>query len=114
MIATSEANRKRGAANAEHNRRNHEWAREHDSDGRDGAWFLREAVPKLSAYPLSAIAAATGLSLAACSRIRAGSQVPHPRHWDDLLAIFESDRLSTIDKATMKEQSGSTGASHDA
>ena len=27
---------------------------------------------------------ATGLSLAACSRIRAGAQVPHPRHWESL------------------------------
>jgi hypothetical protein len=32
---------------------------------------------------------ATVLSLAACSRIRAGAKVPHPRHWDALLALVE-------------------------
>jgi hypothetical protein len=31
-------------------------------------------------------AGATGLSLAACSRIRSGARVPHPRQWDALLA----------------------------
>jgi CRISPR-associated endonuclease Cas1 len=85
-----EANRKRGAANAEHHRRNHEWAREQDRDRRDAAWFRREIVPKLARYTLSAIGRATGLSLAACSRIRASSQVPHPRHWDCLLALVEA------------------------
>ena len=47
---------------------------------------LREVVPKLDGYSLSQIAKATGLSLAACSRIRAGTRVPHPRHWQ----AFES------------------------
>ena len=51
------------------------------------SWFLREVVPKLSAYSLSAIAAATGLSLAACSRVTAGATVPHPRHWEVLIAL---------------------------
>ena len=54
---------------------------------RDRAWFEREVVPKLKRFPLNTIARATGLSLAACSRIRAGAQVPHPRHWDSLLAL---------------------------
>jgi hypothetical protein len=85
---TREANRKRGHANAQHHRRNHEWAREHLADGRDRAWFQREVRPRLAAYPLNAIARATGLSLAACSRIRAGSQIPHPRHWDCLAAML--------------------------
>ena len=42
---------------------------------------------KLDAFSLKEIAAATRLSLAACSRIRAGAQMPHPRHWDALLAL---------------------------
>jgi hypothetical protein len=46
----------------------------------DAAWFRREVLPKLSAYPLDGIPTATGLSLTACSRIRAGSQIPHPQH----------------------------------
>ena len=31
-----------------------------------------------------------GLSLAACSRIRAGARVPHRRHWDRLLTLVEA------------------------
>ena len=85
-----EANRKRGIANAAHHRRNHEWARAHGGNERDATWFRREVAVKLSASPLRAIANATGLSLAACSRIRAGAQVPHPRHWDGLLALVEA------------------------
>jgi hypothetical protein len=85
-----EANRKQGSAIAEQRRRNHEWAREHGNDGRDDAWFQREVLPKLDAYPLSALAGATGLSLAACSRIRSGSQIPHARHWGGLLALVEA------------------------
>jgi hypothetical protein len=46
-------------------------------------------VPKLDAFSLSEIGKATGLSLAACSRIRAGARVPHPRHWAALLALIE-------------------------
>jgi hypothetical protein len=51
---------------------------------RDEAWFKREIAPKLDALSLQEIAAATGLSLASCSRFRAGSQIPHPRHWEVL------------------------------
>lgn len=41
----------------------------------------------LDAFTLSEIATATGLSLAACSRIRAGARVPHPRHWEALAKL---------------------------
>jgi len=54
---------------------------------REEAWFKREIAPKLDALSLNEIAAATGLSLAACSRIRAGARVPHPRHWTALHAL---------------------------
>jgi hypothetical protein len=47
-------------------------------------------VPKLDAFSLKEIADATGLSLAACSRIRAGAKVPHPRLWDSLCELAES------------------------
>jgi hypothetical protein len=33
------------------------------------------------------MADATGLSLAACSRIRSGARVPHPRHWDAFVSL---------------------------
>lgn len=54
--------------------------------------FKREVAPKLDAFWLKEIAAATGLSLAACSRIRSGSKVPHPRHWGGLAALVANQR----------------------
>jgi hypothetical protein len=89
--ATSHAGRKRGEANAEHHRRNRQWKRERgQSAGRDRAWFLREIAPKLDAFSLTEIAAATGLSLAACSRFRAGARVPQPRHWPTFVALVNA------------------------
>ena len=58
---------------------------------RDEAWFKREIVPKLDAFSLKEIGKVTGLSLAACSRIRAGAKAPHPRHWETLLALVEAE-----------------------
>ena len=72
-------NRARGEAISEGHRRNRSWAREHPGQ-RNEAWFKREIAPKLDVFTLAEIAAATGLSFAACSRIRAGARVPHPRH----------------------------------
>jgi CRISP-associated protein Cas1 len=82
-------NRARGDAISEGHRRNRQWAREHPGQ-RDEAWFKREIVPKLDAFTLAKIATTTGLSLAACSRIRAGGQVPHPRHWEALRKLANS------------------------
>jgi hypothetical protein len=82
-------NRARGEAVSEGNRHNRRWAREHPGQ-RDDAWFKREIAPRLDALTLKQIADATGLSLAACSRIRAGAKVPHPRHWERLLALVEA------------------------
>lgn len=76
----------RGEAIAEAHQRNRSWARDHPGD-RDEARFKREIAPRLDAFTLKEIGKATGLSLAACSRIRAGVKVPHPRHWDALLAL---------------------------
>jgi hypothetical protein len=83
------SNRARGEAIAEGHRRNRSWAREHPGP-RDEAWFKREVAPKLDGFPLNEIAEATGLSLAACSRIRAGAKVPHPRHWEALRKLADS------------------------
>ena len=82
-----ETARKRADAVSDVQLRNHAWARENPGAHRDRAWFERDVAPKLVACPLSALAAATGLSLTACSRIRAGSQVPHPRHWEALFSL---------------------------
>jgi hypothetical protein len=84
-------NRARGEAISEGHRRNRSWAREHPGQ-RGEAWFRRAIAPKLDAFSLSEIAAATGLSLAACSRIRAGVRVPHPRHWGALLGLLISHK----------------------
>lgn len=91
--SASYTNAKRGGAIAEAHRRNREWRREGaDAQSRDRAWFLREITPKLDAFSLSEIAEATGLSLAACSRFRAGARVPHARHWSDLADLTQGRR----------------------
>lgn len=88
--ASTNAGRKRGEAISEQHRQNRAWALGASAD-RDAAWFLREIMPKLDAFSLSQIAKATGLSLAACSRIRAGRRVPHPRHWETLSSLVRGD-----------------------
>ena len=55
---------------------------------RNEAWFKREIAPKLDGFSLKEIGKATGLSLAACSRIRAGARVPHPRHSQALIQML--------------------------
>ena len=80
---SADVNRARGEAISDGHRRNRSWAREHPGQ-RDEAWFQREIAPKLDAFSLKEIDAATGLSLAACSR------VPHPRHWEALRALVDS------------------------
>ena len=82
-------NRNRAVAVSEVHRRNREWKREHGAQPRDEARFGREVLPKLDAYPLNAIAEVTGLSLAACSRIRTGLRTPPHRHWDALLTLVK-------------------------
>jgi hypothetical protein len=79
----------RSEAIAEAHQRNRHWAREHPGQ-RDEAWFKREIAPKLDAFALKEIGEATGLSLAACSRIRRGARVPHPRHWEALRELVDS------------------------
>jgi hypothetical protein len=79
----------RGEAIAEAHQRNRRWAREHPGQ-RDEAWFRREVMPKLDGFPLKEIGKATGLSLAACGRIRAGTKIPHPRHLEALQKLADS------------------------
>jgi hypothetical protein len=86
---SSAVNRARGEAISEVHRRNRGWAREHPGK-RDEAWFKREIMPKLDRISLKEIAEATGLSLAACSRVRSGARTPHPRHWDALRQLADA------------------------
>jgi CRISPR-associated endonuclease Cas1 len=46
--------------------------------------FRGEILPMIQGVPLKALMEATGLTKGACSRIRAGKTVPHPRHWEAL------------------------------
>jgi CRISPR-associated endonuclease Cas1 len=102
--ATSHAGRKRGEANAERHRQNRQWQREHgQSAERDRAWFLREIAPRLEAFSLAEIARATGLSLAACSRFRAGARVPHLRHWGTLAVLTGTTRPKPRRTTVLKE-----------
>jgi hypothetical protein len=84
-----EVNRKRAVAISEGHRRNREWKRENRAQPRDDEWFRRDVLPRLDGFSLKAMADATGLSLAACSRVRSGARVPHPRHWHALLALVK-------------------------
>lgn len=86
---SSAVNRARSEAISEVHRRNRSWAREHPGK-RDEAWFKREIMPKLDGISLKEIAEATGLSLAACSRVRSGARTPHPRHWDALRQLADA------------------------
>jgi CRISPR-associated endonuclease Cas1 len=88
-----EVNRKRAIAISEGHRRNREWKREGGVDRRDDTWFRREVMPELDNFSLNEIASATGLSLAACSRIRSGSRLPNRRHWRALEALVDRDHL---------------------
>ena len=84
-------NQRRAIAIAEGHRRNREWKHDHCGIGRDDAWFSRAVLPVLDSFSVREIASATRLSLTACSRIRAGLRVPHPRHWPVLCALVDLD-----------------------
>lgn len=48
----------------------------------------RDAIaPALHGLPLRALMGATGLTKGACSKIRRGTVVPHPRHWEGLYQL---------------------------
>ena len=47
-----EVNRKRAVAICEGHRRSREWKRDNGDSVRDEAWFRREVMPRLDAYPL--------------------------------------------------------------
>lgn len=48
--------------------------------------FNEEVLPGLAAVTLAALSTATSLSKTYCSFIKRGLRVPHPRHWEALLA----------------------------
>jgi CRISPR-associated endonuclease Cas1 len=54
------------------------------------AEFTANILPQLQGIPLSALSAATGLSVPYCSCVRRGVYVPHPRHWDSLRTVADA------------------------
>jgi hypothetical protein len=50
----------------------------------DTAEFERDILPKLVAVPIRALAAATGLSVGYCRRVKKGTITPHPMWWEAL------------------------------
>ena len=51
--------------------------------------FYREKIqPRLAGFTVPAIASALGLSVPYAAKIRAGRQLPHPRHWQTLARLI--------------------------
>jgi CRISPR-associated protein Cas1 len=77
----------RSAANAEHRLAQQWWELAHDGETFDREWYLTAVLPGLAGFTLTIIAKATGLSTSAASKIRSGSRVPSPRHWQALAEL---------------------------
>jgi len=54
--------------------------------------FREQMGPRLTSVSVKAIAKATGLSSSSCKKIRSGSLVPHPMHWESLQRLI-SDQI---------------------
>ena len=83
-----QAAQRRGQANRRHQLAVSRWNEQHPSPSR--RLYDDEILPSLAKIRLELIAEATGLSLGYCSFIRRGLRVPHPRHWESLLALVEA------------------------
>jgi CRISPR-associated protein Cas1 len=77
----------RGSKNAAHQRAVRDWTGERPDRG----VFAREVLPGLRSVPVPVMVAATGLSAHYCSMIRLGKRVPHPRHWDALRSVAQTE-----------------------
>ena len=51
--------------------------------------FARDIAPGLRRLPTSALAEATGLSVAYCRRVQSGAVTPHPMWWGPLAELTE-------------------------
>jgi CRISPR-associated endonuclease Cas1 len=79
---------RRAGANVTRKREEREWDEQHGKLV-DLSAFQRDILPQIQNIPLSQLQRATGLSLRYVSLIRRGERVPHPRHWQALLAAVE-------------------------
>jgi len=82
-----EARDRRRAANRRQQLVRLEWETEHAGEAHDPEWYLANVLPGLAGVSLTSIAKATGMSTSAASKVRAGSRVPHPRHWGPLKVL---------------------------
>ncbi len=67
------------------------WEHDHEGEEHDPEQFRADILPGLATATLSQIAAATGMSASAASKIRAGRRIPHPRHWEALARFVNID-----------------------
>lgn len=82
------AREKRAAKVGAENRKSASWNRQHP-DRPDPSHFEKEILPSLAAVSLKDMAAAIGLSIDYCSKIRRGLKTPHARHWSALASLIE-------------------------
>lgn len=84
---SADASLKRAATLSARKQEQLAWQPTADEMSRTSNWYQAEVLPGLPSLPLSAITRATGLSVSAASRIRAGKLHPHERHWEALRAL---------------------------
>lgn len=82
-VSRQEVRAKIGRNNRARQRAILEWENTHGRRSDPDA-FRREVLPGLQGVTVTRMAAATGLSIQYCSRIRAGHNTPHPMHWEAL------------------------------
>ena len=78
-----EAGAKRRVAMTEVRRADVAWNQRH-TEPPDPDLYRLEILPGIQEMKLTELAARTGLTKSACSRIRSGEVVPHARHWEAL------------------------------
>ena len=88
-VKDPETSVRRSQANADAKLEQQRWEAEHQGETFDREWFSSVVVPGLQGVSLTTIAKATGMSTSAASKVRAGKRVPHPRHWEGLVALME-------------------------
>ena len=81
---TAELRGRRGAAIAARKKAQRKWGDTHPVESGDPEYFRREILPGLAKVTLAEIMAATGISKAFASQVRAGKFTPHVSTWPAL------------------------------
>ncbi len=88
---TTQAAAKRAASLARNRAALKAWQAANPDAGVDAAEYDREIRPRLGQVSVSVIATTLDISLSAASRIRAGSLMPHARHWPTMAGLLGPD-----------------------